>query len=101
MQRIIQINIAGRIIPIEEDAYLIIKEYITVLERHFMGDEGREIIQDIENRIAELFTIRLQNGAPRHRPQRRRESDRHPGPCQRADRWCACYRHQPARTLCA
>lgn len=64
MQRIIQINIAGRIIPIEEDAYHIIKEYITSLERHFVGDEGQEIIQDIENRIAELFMIRLQNGAP-------------------------------------
>ncbi len=64
MQRILQINIAGRILPIEEDAYTILKEYINTLDRQFKGEEGREIIEDIENRIAELFTIRLQGGSP-------------------------------------
>lgn len=64
MQRILQINIAGRILPIEEDGYTILKEYINALERQFKGDDGKEIIEDIENRIAELFTIRLQGGAP-------------------------------------
>jgi phage shock protein PspC (stress-responsive transcriptional regulator) len=64
MQRILQINIAGRILPIEEDAYTILKEYINTLERQFRGEDGREIIEDIENRIAELFTIRLQSGSP-------------------------------------
>jgi phage shock protein C len=64
MQRIIQINIAGRVLPIEEDAYLILKEYISTLERSFAGADGKEIIEDIENRIAELFGIRLQGGAP-------------------------------------
>lgn len=64
MQRIIQINIAGRLIPIEEDAYLILKEYITALERQFAGEAGNdEIISDIESRIAELFEIRLSSGA--------------------------------------
>jgi phage shock protein C len=64
MQRIIQINIAGRILPIEEDAYIILKEYINTLGRQFTGDDGKEIIEDIENRIAELFSIRLQSGVP-------------------------------------
>jgi len=65
MQRIIQINIAGRIIPIEEDAYIVLKDYLNALESSFAGEDGREeIIQDIENRIAELFTIRLQTGSP-------------------------------------
>jgi len=64
MQRIIQINIAGRILPIEEDAYIILKEYINTLGRQFTGDDGKEIIEDIENRIAELFSIRLQGGVP-------------------------------------
>jgi phage shock protein PspC (stress-responsive transcriptional regulator) len=64
MQRIIQINIAGHIIPIEEDAYNILKDYLGSLERQFTGDDGREIIEDIENRVAELFNIRLQAGAP-------------------------------------
>jgi len=65
MQRLVQINIAGRIIPIEEDAYLLIKEYLAALERQFAGEQGKdEIIQDIEDRISELFNIRLQTGSP-------------------------------------
>ncbi len=65
MQRIIQINIAGRMIPIEEDAYLILREYISSLDRHFANEPGKtEIILDIESRISELFSIRLQTGAP-------------------------------------
>lgn len=63
MQRILQINIAGRILPIEEDAYNILKDYLTTLERQFSGADGKEIIEDIENRIAELFSIRLQGGS--------------------------------------
>lgn len=61
MQRIIQINIAGRVLPIEEDAYQLLKDYITSLERQFRGEDGKEIIEDIENRISELFSIRLQS----------------------------------------
>ncbi len=64
MQRIIQINIAGRVLPIEEDAYTVLKDYISSLQRQFSGDDGKEIISDIENRISELFVIRLQGGAP-------------------------------------
>lgn len=64
MQRIIQINIAGRVVPIEEDAYGNLHNYISSLRRQFTGDEGKEIIEDIENRIAELFAIRLEGGAP-------------------------------------
>jgi phage shock protein PspC (stress-responsive transcriptional regulator) len=64
MQRIIQINIAGRVLPIEEDAYQLLGDYISSLERQFGGAEGKEIIEDIENRIAELFIMRLQSGAP-------------------------------------
>lgn len=65
MQRILQINIAGRIIPIEEDAYQLLKNYIGSLTRQFMGEQGHdEIILDIEHRIAELFFARLNSGAP-------------------------------------
>ncbi len=64
MQRILQINIAGRVLPIEEDAYVVLKNYIASLERQFTGADGREIIEDIEGRISELFSIRLQSGAP-------------------------------------
>ncbi len=63
MQRIIQINIAGRVLPIEEDAYVLLKNYINALERQFTGTDGKEIIEDIESRISELFSTRLQSGA--------------------------------------
>lgn len=64
MQRIIQINIAGRIIPIEEDAYRLLNDYLNALSRHFANEPGKdEIIDDIEGRIAELFIIKLQTGA--------------------------------------
>src|SRR5690606_28601490 len=62
---IIQVNILGRLIPIEEDAYLTLRDYIKSLERHFSNEPGKdEIIQDIETRIAELFTARLEAGTP-------------------------------------
>jgi len=63
MQRIIQINIAGRILPIAEDAYSLLNEYIRSLKRQFTGEEGREIIEDIEHRISELFALKLESGA--------------------------------------
>lgn len=65
MQRIIQINIVGRVVPIEEEAYQVLKNYIASLERQFAREMGKDdIIHDIENRIAELFFIRLNSGAP-------------------------------------
>lgn len=64
MQRIIQITIGGRVIPIEERAYAKLNDYITSLEKQFSGESGRdEIILDIESRIAELFAIKLDGGA--------------------------------------
>ncbi|MEJ7736289.1 MAG: PspC domain-containing protein [Chitinophagaceae bacterium] len=60
MKKIININFQGRIIPIEETAYDILKHYIESLRVYFMNEEGRdEIINDIESRIAELFSDRL------------------------------------------
>lgn len=64
MKKVININFQGRVIPIEESAYEELKNYTDSLRRYFAGEEGRdEIINDIENRIAELFTERLKNNA--------------------------------------
>jgi phage shock protein PspC (stress-responsive transcriptional regulator) len=64
MEKIISINFQGRVIPIEETAYNNLKQYIDSLRRHFANEEsGDEIINDIENRIAELFTDRIKHGA--------------------------------------
>ena len=64
MERIIQINIAGRVISIEDSAYILLSDYMGALERQFAQEEGNdEIIQDIEHRIAELFSIAMQSGS--------------------------------------
>jgi phage shock protein C len=65
MQRIIQINIAGRQMPIEERAYVLLKDYLDTLQQQFASEiGGDEIVQDIEYRIADLFAVRLNSGAP-------------------------------------
>ncbi len=62
MKKVININFQGRVIPIEESAYEELKKYTDSLHRYFAREEGKEeIINDIENRIAELFIERLKN----------------------------------------
>lgn len=64
MKKVININFQGRVIPIEETAYEILQQYVESLRRYFANEEGRdEIINDIEGRIAELFSDRLKKGA--------------------------------------
>jgi len=64
MKKIININFHSRVIPIEESAYEMLQQYIESLRRHFANEEGREeIISDIENRFAELFSETLKKGA--------------------------------------
>ncbi len=64
MKKVININFQGRVIPIEESAYDILKQYVESLRRFFANEEGRdEIINDIEGRIAELFGESLKKGS--------------------------------------
>ena len=63
MKKVININFQGRVVPIEEYAYDILKQYVESLRRFFANEEGRdEIINDIEGRIAELFGETLKKG---------------------------------------
>ncbi len=63
MNKVININFQGRILPIEEVAYETLKQYIESLRVYFANEEGRdEIINDIECRIAELCEERLKKG---------------------------------------
>lgn len=63
MNKVININFQGRILPIEEQAYETLKQYIESLRVYFANEEGRdEIINDIECRIAELCEDRLKKG---------------------------------------
>src|SRR5450432_306041 len=64
MKKIININFHSRVIPIEETAYDILRKYVESLKKHFATEEGGdEIVNDIENRFAELFSDRLKKGA--------------------------------------
>ncbi|PCJ64547.1 MAG: hypothetical protein COA58_12465 [Bacteroidetes bacterium] len=64
MNKIIQINLAGQAISIDEQAYAILSKYLGTLERHFNNTEsGSEILADIEARIAELFFGKLKSGS--------------------------------------
>jgi phage shock protein PspC (stress-responsive transcriptional regulator) len=64
MKKIININLSGRLIPIEDTAYDMLQLYIESLNRYFANEEGRgEIMSDIESRIAELFQDKIKKGA--------------------------------------
>jgi len=63
MKKVININFQGQVIAIEETAYEILKQYIESLTIYFSREEeGNEIVNDIECRIAELFGNRLKHG---------------------------------------
>jgi phage shock protein PspC (stress-responsive transcriptional regulator) len=64
MKKIININLSGRVIPIEDSAYESLQRYIDSLRRYFAHEDGRdEIINDIESRIAELMNDKVKKGA--------------------------------------
>lgn len=64
MKKVININFQGTVVPIEEGAYELLRDYVDSLRVYFAEEEGRdEIINDIESRISELFQERLKDGA--------------------------------------
>ena len=63
MNKIIQINLAGQAVSIDEKAYEHLTSYLRSLENHFANTEsGAEILEDIESRIAELFYGKIKKG---------------------------------------
>lgn len=62
MNKTVNINLAGMVFHIDEDAYNKLHLYLKQLRKHFRNEESsEEIIQDIEARIAELFQQKLEN----------------------------------------
>lgn len=60
MKKTININLAGIHFHIDEDAYLKLSNYLDAVRRSLKNAEGsEEIMQDIEARIAELFTDKI------------------------------------------
>ena len=57
MNTTVTIHLANILFHIDSDAYTILKNYLSKLEKSFANTEGkREILEDIEIRIAELFS---------------------------------------------
>lgn len=62
MNKTININLANTFFHIDEEAYLKLQRYLDAVKRSFTKSQGKdEIIADIEARIAELFSERLQH----------------------------------------
>ncbi len=60
MKRNISINIRGIIFNIEEDTYPLLKDYLNSINKYFSSyEDSREILEDIEGRIAEIFYSKL------------------------------------------
>jgi len=63
MKKTLTINLSGAIFHIDDDAYDKLYAYLTQITRHFGNDaEAKEIVEDIETRIAEIFTEKIKNG---------------------------------------
>lgn len=60
MKKTLNINIKGIIFHLDEDAYNKLNKYLDEINNHFRNKKGREeIINDIENRLTELFQQKL------------------------------------------
>ncbi len=59
MKKTLTINLSGVVWTINDDAYLLLKNYLDELEASFSSDDEKEILCDIEARISELFAERL------------------------------------------
>lgn len=61
MKKTIQINIGGLHFHMDEDAFHKLNHYLESLKSHFSaeGDTGKEIMEDIEQRIAELLEKKI------------------------------------------
>ena len=60
MKKTVKINIGGVIFHLDEDAYQILQNYLTSINQRFAAtEEGKEIISDIEHRIAEILQSKL------------------------------------------
>ena len=63
MKKTVQVNIGGCAFNIDEESYSIIDEYLGGLKRYYSDNiDGKEIVEDIEERMAELLLERCGTG---------------------------------------
>ena len=63
MKKTLTVNLGGIVFHIDEDAYLLLDNYLKNLRVHFSREEGsEEIMNDFETRISELLNDRIRMG---------------------------------------
>lgn len=56
MKKVVKVSIGNLAFTVEEDGFLLIKGYLKEIQDHYESNEnGREIVEGIEERMAELF----------------------------------------------
>lgn len=60
MKKTLTVNLNNIVFHIDDDAYEMLQTYLADVARHLSEDEKKEVMNDIEARVAELFTERLQ-----------------------------------------
>lgn len=64
MKKTFNINVAGFPFTIDDDAYTLLSDYLDTIEHAFRRQEdARELVNDIESRIAELLLERTSSGS--------------------------------------
>jgi phage shock protein PspC (stress-responsive transcriptional regulator) len=60
MKKTLTVNLNNVVFHIDDDAYEMLQTYLAEISLHLSADERKEVMNDIEARIAELFTEHLQ-----------------------------------------
>ncbi len=59
MKRTIDVNLNNVVFHMDDDAYELLKNYLTEIEGFLSADERKEVMFDIEARVAELFNDKI------------------------------------------
>ncbi len=63
MKKTLTINLSGSVFHIDDDAYEKLYTYLNKINSHFGSDaDAKEIVEDIEARIAEIFSDKIKSG---------------------------------------
>ncbi|MDD2994792.1 MAG: DUF2807 domain-containing protein [Paludibacter sp.] len=60
MKKTLTVNLNNVVFHIDDDAYELLQNYLSAVEKQLSEDERKDVMSDIEARVAELFTERLQ-----------------------------------------
>ncbi len=55
MKKTINANIGGFAFIVDEDAFKVLRRYLNEIDIRLEGEESREVLEDIERRIADIF----------------------------------------------